>query len=618
MKSERGITLTSLGIYIVVILLVLITLSTITTYFRSNVNEFNTKTSVDLEFDKFNLYFIGEVKKTNNEIVEENSNETKVVFTSGNTYEFIENSIILNENIKIAEKIDACTFTFKKNEKNIQSVTVYMKVGETERTNEYSLSNKVLENTDNEDYVYGYKRVDGTSELNLTNSLATNLKGYKIYGNSIQNGEPTPTSPVEIKSVGDKTVNLVQIPNTTVSGSGSWTAKNLGDFELAAGTYTISANYKKTGEDQPDIQLSIREYGASTPYYGEATGVSAEGYLTVKFTVPEGSKGIRLYAYSNVTATKYNSSCDFFNIQIQEGDIATAYEPYGKYKIPVVVKGTNLFDKNDTAYGQNKFWSIETGKLSTDYTYYASPKIPIKENTSYIRTDTTTQANIFWDAEGNLLSYVLTGQSFTTPSGACYVGFNIPNTMSPSEVQLNEGTSLLDYQPYFRTNIYLDEPLRKVGDYADYIDFENQKVVRKIKYREFSENDNWSKYESVDKHFQVGVGDNYFETGKQIVMSNYYPTAIQKNAYSEHSLEYAVLSVDGSRIRFKNKDCSTVDEWKTWITGLGENLYVIYGLAIPTEEPIELPAIPTYEGLTTVTIDTEIPPSNTEVVYYSK
>lgn len=31
-----------------------------------------------------------------------------------------------------------------------------------------------------------------------------------------------------------------------------------------------------------------------------------------------------------------------------------------------------------------------------------------------------------------------------------------------------------------KTNIYLDEPLRKLGDYADYIDFKNRRVVRRV------------------------------------------------------------------------------------------------------------------------------------------
>ena len=30
------------------------------------------------------------------------------------------------------------------------------------------------------------------------------------------------------------------------------------------------------------------------------------------------------------------------------------------------------------------------------------------------------------------------------------------------------------------TNIYLDEPLRKIGEYADYLDFTTGKVIRKI------------------------------------------------------------------------------------------------------------------------------------------
>ena len=38
------------------------------------------------------------------------------------------------------------------------------------------------------------------------------------------------------------------------------------------------------------------------------------------------------------------------------------------------------------------------------------------------------------------------------------------------------------YEPYIgeTKHIYLNEPLRKVSDYADYIDFKNQKVMRQI------------------------------------------------------------------------------------------------------------------------------------------
>ena len=43
-------------------------------------------------------------------------------------------------------------------------------------------------------------------------------------------------------------------------------------------------------------------------------------------------------------------------------------------------------------------------------------------------------------------------------------------------------TDTTEYEPYIgeTKHIYLNEPLRKVGDYADYIDFKNQKVMRQI------------------------------------------------------------------------------------------------------------------------------------------
>ena len=63
-------------------------------------------------------------------------------------------------------------------------------------------------------------------------------------------------------------------------------------------------------------------------------------------------------------------------------------------------------------------------------------------------------------------------------------------------MQLEEGETFTKYEPYGKykipitvsgengdettTNIYLDEPLRKIGEYADYVDFANQCVVRQV------------------------------------------------------------------------------------------------------------------------------------------
>lgn len=48
-----------------------------------------------------------------------------------------------------------------------------------------------------------YETVEGIPPLTLEKSLGKDLKDYKIYGNSIQNGTPTPDTPVEVESVGE-------------------------------------------------------------------------------------------------------------------------------------------------------------------------------------------------------------------------------------------------------------------------------------------------------------------------------------------------------------------------------------------------------------------------------
>ena len=73
MKSQKGITLTSLVVYIVVLLIVLGLLSNISKYFYSNTKYITDANKYVSEFNKFNMYFIEDVK--NNIFYEEISNE---------------------------------------------------------------------------------------------------------------------------------------------------------------------------------------------------------------------------------------------------------------------------------------------------------------------------------------------------------------------------------------------------------------------------------------------------------------------------------------------------------------------------------------------------------------
>jgi hypothetical protein len=52
-----------------------------------------------------------------------------------------------------------------------------------------------------------------------------------------------------------------------------------------------------------------------------------------------------------------------------------------------------------------------------------------------------------------------------------------------ANAQIEEGSSNTTYEPYITpitTNIYVDEPLRKVGTSYDYLDYKNGKLIRNI------------------------------------------------------------------------------------------------------------------------------------------
>lgn len=217
-------------------------------------------------------------------------------------------------------------------------------------------------------------------------------------------------------------------------------------------------------------------------------------------------------------------------VEIQSvGDLVTDTESeyYGKYDIPITVKGKNLFDKsissnpsirNETVITDNSY-SIgilrlneicEILKPNTTYTIsceFECESIPSDVTlynillgfSIYTPVSGYSTANALIKKQLSVGEIYYYSQTTTTPlkfdSGGNYRFLLYRNTYKDADgnyqfpaiicrnIQIEEGTSSTAYEPYKgseTTHIYLGEPLRKVGDYADYIDFKNQKVARKI------------------------------------------------------------------------------------------------------------------------------------------
>lgn len=111
MKSEKGITLTALIIYIIIATILIASIALLSSYFYSNMNIIKQQNQYAIEFNKFSMFFIEDVK--NNKTAEVTTN--KVTFADGTVYEYkpAEKAVYRNDT-KITEKLDSFSFNSSK------------------------------------------------------------------------------------------------------------------------------------------------------------------------------------------------------------------------------------------------------------------------------------------------------------------------------------------------------------------------------------------------------------------------------------------------------------------------------------------------------------------------
>lgn len=126
MKSQKGITLMSLTIYVIVFTLVIGIVATLTSYFYKNVMSFDETTKSYSEINKFNMYFLQDIKEDGVTILnfiqsEDNKNIGITLYNSNNyetyEYKFEENNKAIYRNGKLISK-NINSFQLKINEDN--------------------------------------------------------------------------------------------------------------------------------------------------------------------------------------------------------------------------------------------------------------------------------------------------------------------------------------------------------------------------------------------------------------------------------------------------------------------------------------------------------------------
>lgn len=395
----------------------------------------------------------------------------------------------------------------------------------------------------------------GLSPLKIISS-GKNLINYKIYGMSSQVGTPTPTSPIDIASVGF----------------------------LNEGKYVISVQVKNA---------NLFQY--KTP---AATGAKVE-------------KGL------------------------QYGAVVNGNDEYSPFFAP---SGWFFSGTNDASGTPFKLKTNDVVTMSAYITVLSWGLPELGESIRFIlmtRNSGGMITSINGDIPVTLNKRQIISRSFVIPStynGQLFYPVVAVNshTVQIEKIQVEYGETSTTFVPYsadFETvKIYLDEPLRKLDDCADYLDFKNKKVVRYIAKGQINSSTSFAKFGGVTNYSAFYLNNSNLmsnTTSNSVINSKIlsptfsYRVCGTANTNSNWTNNYQIGSAISSsykRICFTLPNTITdVASAKAW---LADNPIDYYYIAeTPTEESVDLPTIPTLENATTLVVNTVTQPSKFVVEY---
>ena len=490
-----------------------------------------------------------------------------------------------------------------------------------------------------------------TTEGSIITINNGNIKNYLIYGNSTQETR-SGKNLFDKNNYSQDSINIVQFDIT--------------NLEIGK-TYTFSSNIPITW-----FKISNARNGYGSVQYSNTNGFAKYTFTMSRNSNIASSATQYLYlGIKGLTFVDNISDLNNYNIQIEEGSSATEYEEYGAMPSPEFPSEINntgdLITKDNCAsYGNDACDNIgkyvlqvkATGKNILDISKleagaYSTGLTQSSNTFSFKRTGTKNTSSIFTKIKLEAGTYTISGNltqsdgknggygvydlekqeylvnrsssgigtsTFTVPESKIYsLGFfcnynSVEGTqVTYSNIQLEYGSSATTYELYREaaTNIYLDEPLRKVGDYVDYIDYSNGKIVRNTNLKTFNGNEEWYQ-------FGPNVALAKWDDGKTPSHGDNVITGIYSNLFRENKnaqtsandntfLTHNILNVDWIVI---NRNIN-VSDFKTLLAN--KNATFIYPLATPIEESISLPQIKTVEGTNYITVNNSTSASNLKI-----
>ncbi len=309
------------------------------------------------------------------------------------------------------------------------------------------------------------------------------------------------------------------------------------------------------------------------------------------------------------------------------GKLITGGEYSGKYVIPVVCRGKNLFDISTVVKGYRIIWA--TGALYKDKNAEISDYIPVQKASSYYVNYPVYVAaydknkvfiGTFFKGIWIKGSVNRTTNNFLTPENCGFIKiftFSSVGSIFQKDTQLEYGTIATKYEPYHEpitTSIYINE-LLYTGEYI-IKDKSGGKVHRAWGVKFFDGTEKWLKgtyppnnayqfYTYLWPELKSGA------TIEEILNTHFI------NQRSENGTAIGAYYNLYPKVSLFPENPS-VDDLKSFLASeyaKGTPVTVYYPLAEPTEETIDLPDIPLEVEYNLINVDADINPEKMSITY---
>ena len=148
MKYEKGITTSSVIIYVIAITIVIATFSVISSNFYNSLRTINNKNAYSKKYTEFTSNFAKDVQEENNKVIDAGEKESEqgeniqyIRFTNGNIYKYSPlTQTIFKNNTEICNNIQICNFYYEEYNSKKGKITVEFKSGDFDKTGNEALT----------------------------------------------------------------------------------------------------------------------------------------------------------------------------------------------------------------------------------------------------------------------------------------------------------------------------------------------------------------------------------------------------------------------------------------------------------------------------------------------